>query len=140
MIQEAGGVVDYDLPPLDLGKETGAIEPADRLVRHRRPDTRSATSSPSSLTRAVAQQAEAQTSASDEVIKEAGFNGIRPMTIGKLLAYLGYDMNTPISAAPRLSTRTRCGGSRRNGARRRPSPRPRPPRPKPEADARDEER
>ena len=27
MIQEAGGVVDFDLPPHDLGKETGAISP-----------------------------------------------------------------------------------------------------------------
>ena len=27
MIQEAGGVVDFDLPPVDLGKETGALAP-----------------------------------------------------------------------------------------------------------------
>src|SRR4029077_8750710 len=27
MIKEAGGVVEYDLPPLDLGKETGALSP-----------------------------------------------------------------------------------------------------------------
>ena len=31
-----------------------------------------------------------------EVTKECRLNGIRPMTIGKLLAYLGYDMNSPI--------------------------------------------
>ena len=37
MIQEAGGTIDFDLPPADLGKETGALSPADRLVRHRRP-------------------------------------------------------------------------------------------------------
>ena len=38
MIQEAGGVVEFDLPPADVGKETGTLTPADRLVRHRRPD------------------------------------------------------------------------------------------------------
>ncbi len=27
MIQEAGGVVDFDLPPADLGKETGTLSP-----------------------------------------------------------------------------------------------------------------
>ena len=27
MIHEAGGVVDFDLPPVDLGKETGALAP-----------------------------------------------------------------------------------------------------------------
>ena len=31
-----------------------------------------------------------------EVIKEARLNGIRPMTIEQLLAYLGYDMNAAI--------------------------------------------
>ena len=30
------------------------------------------------------------------VIKEARLNGIRPMTIERLLAFLGYDMNTPV--------------------------------------------
>ena len=95
MIQEAGGVVEYDLPPLDLGKETGVLEPADRLVRHRRPAAHSAISSPISPTRAVASQAKLDKRVG-EVTKEARLNGIRPMTIGKLLAYLGYDMNAPI--------------------------------------------
>ncbi len=31
-----------------------------------------------------------------EVIKEARLNGIRPMTIERLLAFLGYDMNAPV--------------------------------------------
>jgi len=31
-----------------------------------------------------------------EVIKEARLNGIRPMTIERLLAYLGYDMNAQV--------------------------------------------
>jgi hypothetical protein len=30
------------------------------------------------------------------VKKEARLNGIRPMTIERLLAFLGYDMNTPV--------------------------------------------
>ena len=27
MIEEAGGIVDFDLPPADLGKETGTLTP-----------------------------------------------------------------------------------------------------------------
>ena len=27
MIKEAGGVVDFDLPPLEIGKETGKLTP-----------------------------------------------------------------------------------------------------------------
>ena len=38
MIEEAGGVVDYDLPPPEVGKETGKLTRADRLVRDRRAD------------------------------------------------------------------------------------------------------
>jgi hypothetical protein len=31
-----------------------------------------------------------------EIVKEARLDGIRPMPIEKLLAYLGYDINTPV--------------------------------------------
>ena len=91
MIREAGGVVEYDLPPLDLGKETGSSEPSDRLVRHRRSGPHSRVFAHQSDS-AVAQETKLKQRVG-EVIKEARLNGIRPMTIGKLLAYLGYDMN-----------------------------------------------
>ncbi len=95
MIQEAGGVVDFDLPPLDVGKETGTLSPRidwyvidDRMpIRdaYQREVGRLTSSQASKLERRVG-----------EVIKEARLNGIRPMPIERLLAFLGYDMNAPI--------------------------------------------
>jgi hypothetical protein len=35
-----------------------------------------------------------------EKIKEARLNGIRPLLIGKLLAYLGYDYSVPVAGRP----------------------------------------
>ena len=94
MIQEAGGVVDYDLPPADVGKETGTLSPRIDwyIIDHRTP------------LRQVFNQKSAETdtrkAALDkrvgEVIRDARINGIRPMLIERLLAYLGYDMNAPV--------------------------------------------
>jgi hypothetical protein len=93
MIREAGGVVEYDLPPLDLGKETGALSPRiDWYVTDEREPIRAL----GHQTDASLAQDVKLKQRSGEVIKEARLNGIRPMTIGKLLAYLGYDMNAGI--------------------------------------------
>ena len=88
MIEEAGGVVDFDVPPPDVGKETGELTPRidwyvtdDRLPFRHVPQANPA----APVDKRVR-----------EVIKEARLNGIRPMTIGKLLAYLGHDMNAPL--------------------------------------------
>jgi hypothetical protein len=94
MIQEAGGVVDYDLPPPDLGKESGTLTPRiDWYVIDLRTPIRAAFEHQSSEN--VAQMAKFQTRIG-EVQKEARLNGIRPMTIEHLLAYLGYDMNSAV--------------------------------------------
>ena len=81
MIQEAGGLIDFDLPPPDVGKETGTLSPRidwyvidDRTRRQGRIEQRMG-----------------------EVIKEARLNGIRPMPIGRLLAFLGYGMSQPVA-------------------------------------------
>jgi hypothetical protein len=94
MIQEAGGTVDFDLPPADLGKETGALSPRiDWYVIDERAPLRDTFT-------ARTQSAEVAQDALDKrvgaVKKEARLNGIRPMTIEHLLAFLGYDMNTPV--------------------------------------------
>ena len=80
MIQEAGGVVDFDLPPADLGKETG--------VAHRRASTgTSPTTGPApryvlaSKDASVEVAQETLNKRVGDVIKEARLNGIRPMTI-----------------------------------------------------------
>ena len=94
MIVEAGGVVDFDLPPTDLGKETGAINPRiDWYVIDDRKPFRDVFAHQSDS--ALAAQAKLDKRVG-EITKECRLNGIRPMTIGKLLAYLGYDMNSPI--------------------------------------------
>jgi hypothetical protein len=94
MITDAGGVVDYDLPPVHLGKETGKLTPRidwyvidDRLPFHEVYNSRSQSNllNESQLQKRMG-----------EVIKEARLDGIRPMPIGRLLNYLGYDINTPV--------------------------------------------
>jgi hypothetical protein len=96
MIEDAGGVVDFDLPPLDEGKETGTLSPRiDWYVIDTRPPLREVYSGGSKselrLTNAAALDKRM-----GEVIKEARLNGIRPMPIEKLLAFLGYDMRQPV--------------------------------------------
>jgi hypothetical protein len=101
MIHEAGGVVDYDLPPIDLGKETGVISPElDWYVIDDRKPFRDINTKQSDASLA----SEAKLSKRvGEITKEARLNGIRPMTIGKLLAYLGYDMSSPIIGRTEVS-------------------------------------
>ncbi len=80
MIQEAGGVIDFDLPPPDVGPETGTLFPGiDWYVVD---DRTSSQKVDSSLKKRMG-----------EVIKEARLNGTRPMMIGRLLAFLGYGMS-----------------------------------------------
>jgi hypothetical protein len=94
MIEEAGGVVDYDLPPPDLGKETGTLSPRiDWYVIDTRMPIRDAYEHQGQQN--VAAMSKLQTRIG-EVTKEARQNGIRPMTIERLLTYLGYDMNSAV--------------------------------------------
>ena len=93
MIQEAGGVVDFDLPPPNSARRPASSRP-DRLVRHRRthPVPRGL---PGQVGRELAAQSKFERDRG-EAIKDARTDGIRPMPIGRLLNYLGYDMGTPI--------------------------------------------
>jgi hypothetical protein len=94
MIEEAGGVVEFDLPPADLGKETGTLSPRiDWYVIDERMPIRDAYVKSTDVNTAAASKLETRVG---EVVKEARLNGIRPMPIGRLLTYLGYDMNAPI--------------------------------------------
>ncbi len=98
MIQEAGGVVDYDLPPLEVGKETGKLTPRiDWYVIDDRMPFREVYSPRSEPLLLLETQLKKRMG---EVIKEARLDGIRPMPIGRLLNYLGYDINTPIVGRP----------------------------------------
>lgn len=116
MIQEAGGIVEFDLPPPDLGKETGVLSPRiDWYVIDDRPPIRDLFVHQSKS--GISQQAMLDKRVG-EVIKEARLNGIRPMTIGKLLAYLGYDMNSAIIGRAEAVDPT---AMRRLTAKRRPA-------------------
>ncbi len=83
LIQEAGGTVDFDFPPPEIGKQSGKLTPRiDWYVTDDRSPLREfgpPEPKPDPRVR--------------EVVKEARLSGIRPMTIGKLLAYLGIAEN-----------------------------------------------
>lgn len=98
MIQAAGGIVEYDLPPPNAGKESGKLS---ALVAwyvtddpKERPPLRE-TYQGNTSDNSIAQEALFQ-QRYGEMIKEARLLGIRPMSLGRLLAYLGYDMNVPV--------------------------------------------
>ncbi len=135
MIQEAGGVVDYDLPPLEVGKQTGTLTPRiDWYVTDERMPLRA-------VYDAKSDQSETRDAAlaklKGEAIKEARLNGIRPMPIARLLAFLGYDMNQPVigtSEAVDVGAIRRLTG-RRGGA----APATKPAAPKQEEEMKDDE-
>ncbi len=94
MIEEAGGVVDYDLPPADNGKESGKLTARIAwYVTDERPPLREVFEAKSD--RGIAAKAQFEKRLG-QVIKEARGEGIRPMPLSRLLAYLGYEMGTPI--------------------------------------------
>jgi len=95
MIEDAGGVVDFDLPPPETGakaqgKLTARIE--WYVIDDRAPLRESFLSRSDA---SVAAQSEFQKKYG-QAIKDAHLEGIRPMPLGRLLAYFGYEMGTPI--------------------------------------------
>ena len=95
LIEEAGGTVDYDLPPPGYGKESGKLTARVTwyVIDERRPlrefFERNA-SDAGMAARAVFEKRRGQ------AIKEARSEGVRPLELSRLLGYLGYEMNTPI--------------------------------------------
>ncbi len=84
LIQAAGGVIDYDLPPPDVGPETGTLLPRiDWYVIDER-----APHQPEFTKRRL------------EAIREARLLGIRPMPIHRLPAELGHDDRPPATPGP----------------------------------------
>lgn len=88
LIRQAGGVIDYDLPPPEVGQESGEISGLTTfyVLDNRqpfRPPPGRASDFPSTET----QDWLAKRSAALEKAQESG---VRPINIGRLLAYLGY--------------------------------------------------
>lgn len=127
MIEDAGGVIDYDLPPPNVGKPTGTLSPRiDWYVIDERQPLRQVYNSGKSEQFLTMQNTLAQKKG--EAIKEARLNGIRPMPIERLLAFLGYDMGQPVygrSEAVDAAAMRRLTG-RRTPAAAKPAAAPKP--------------
>jgi hypothetical protein len=90
MIQNAGGSVEFDLPPPGHGEETGKMSPklAWYVIDNRLPlrDSGQQAVGPLLLEARFSERV-------GQVVKEALLNGIRPMPIERLLAHLNQDGN-----------------------------------------------
>jgi hypothetical protein len=87
IIEEAGGIVEFDFPPPDVGQQSGTLSNRiDWYVIDSRVPLREVRSSNSE--RVVAGRPDFQKRMS-ELLKEARLDGIRPMPIERLLSFLG---------------------------------------------------
>jgi hypothetical protein len=136
MIQEAGGVVDFDLPPPEVGNPTGTLTPRiDWYVIDDRPPLRDVFTPRSDQSIAMADKLANMKS---DAIKKARQEGIRPMPIQRLLAYLGYDMNQPVTG--KAEAIDAAAMRRLTGKRQTPAPAAKPAaEPKPAEEMKDEE-
>jgi hypothetical protein len=93
MIEAAGGIVDYDLPPPEVGKESGKLTGRDAwYVIDERMPLREVFAKTNTTANETAEFLKKQT----EAVREARLNGVRPLPIERLLSYLGYDMLAPV--------------------------------------------
>ena len=89
IIEEAGGIVEFDFPPPDVGQQSGTLSNRiDWYVIDSRVPLREVRSSNSGS--AVARRPDFQQRMS-ELLKKARLDGIRPMPIERLLSFLGDD-------------------------------------------------
>jgi hypothetical protein len=93
LIEQAGGIVSYDLPPPEVGKETGRItgEEAWYVIDKRMPFREVYGN-----TGVTASENDTFLKKQSDVVREARLNGVRPMPIERLLPYLGYDFLAPV--------------------------------------------
>ncbi len=93
MIEAAGGIVDYDLPPPYAGKEKGKISGRDAwYIIDERTAFRNYEGDKEDTTPENAEFLKKRSAA----IREARDNGVRPMMLERLLNFLGYDFHAPI--------------------------------------------
>jgi peptidoglycan hydrolase CwlO-like protein len=96
MIEAAGGIVDYDLPPPEVGKESGKLTGRDAWYVVDDPKERPPFREVYAKTNVTAQENIDFLKKQTEAVREARLNGVRPMPIERLLTYLGYDMLAPV--------------------------------------------
>jgi len=120
MIEAAGGIVDYDLPPPALGRETGKLTGADSwYVIDERPPWHEVFDTKKGVT---ANENSEFLKKQSEAIREARLVGVRPMPIQRLLPYLGYDYQAPLTGR---SEATNAGALKRILAPRQEVDKPR---------------
>jgi hypothetical protein len=96
LIQAAGGVIDYDLPPPGIGKETGELTAQTTwYVTDERPPMRAPVGRTSD-TYGTGEDNKAYLDRRSEVLQQAHLNGVRPIAVERLLAQLGYSFGSPI--------------------------------------------
>ena len=89
MIEEAGGIVEFDFPPPDVGQQCGTLSNRiDWYVIDGRGPFRQVRSPKSKRVDEGLPDFQKRTSA---LIKEARLDGIRPIPIDRLLSFLGND-------------------------------------------------
>lgn len=90
MIEAAGGIVDYDLPPPMVGKASGKLTPlTDWYVLDTRKELRPRTEKQIRLQEVGSDEA-SYNKQMTEIIRQARSEGVRPISIGRLLSELGY--------------------------------------------------
>jgi hypothetical protein len=94
LIQSAGGVVDYDLPPPEIGKETGKITGRDAYYVI--DELKSIRGSESEVEPTGSSEYQEYLKKFSNAIEEARANGVRPLPLDRLLKILGYDFHAPI--------------------------------------------
>jgi len=129
LIESAGGMVDYDLPPPELGRESGKLTGADAwYVIDERPPFYEIYNTKKGVT--AGENAEFLKKQS-EAIREARLVGVRPMPIERLLPFLGYDYHAPIRGRAEAVD---AGTLKRIGAPRQEADQPKAAQPKGEDD------
>jgi hypothetical protein len=132
MIEAAGGIVDYDLPPPDAGRESGKLTGRDAwyVIDERMPFREVYGKSNVTMnenTEFLKKQSEA--------VRDARLNGVRPMPIERLLPFLGYDYHAPVlgrAEAVDLRTQKRLLAPRQETDQPKPAGEATPAEPKPD--------
>ncbi|RUL87869.1 coiled-coil domain-containing protein [Tautonia sociabilis] len=99
LIEAAGGVIDYDLPPPGSGQERGELNAGiSYYVIDERQPIRTPSNARSVREMSLAEQAFAETKT--EVLDRARSLGIRPLPVERLLSSLGYSFGMLIPGEP----------------------------------------
>lgn len=96
MIRAAGGIVDFDLPPPEAGRESGKLTGRDAWYVIDDPKVRPPFRELYGKTGVTENENTEFLKKQSEAVREARLNGVRPMPLGRLLPFLGYTFGAPV--------------------------------------------